>query len=158
MATGPNLASLPGMDAYAEIKRVFKLAPWRVQTQVVAASAVFFLVLAALGGLYLATATRAATAGRDVQRLEAQKTDLLHELDRLQAEIASAQSVSRLEKRAKEMGYVPANSTQVEYLVVPGYPAPPPASAPPPITALPDYDETLASWFTQRLQDWSTGR
>ena len=146
------------MDAYAQIKRVFRQAPWRVQTQVVAAAAVFFLVLAALGGLYLATATRAATAGRDVQRLEAQKTDLLHELDRLQAEIAAAQAISRLETRARELGFVPANFEQVEYLVIPDYPAPPVASAPPPVASLPDYDETLATWFMDRLQDWSAGR
>lgn len=146
------------MDAYAQIKRVFRQAPWRVQTQVVAAAAVFFLVLAALGGLYLATATRAATAGRDVQRLEAQKTDLLHELDQLQAEIAAAQAISRLETRAHELGFVPANSDQVEYLVISGYPAPPAASAPPPAASLPDYDETLASWFMDRLQNWSTGQ
>jgi hypothetical protein len=146
------------MDAYAQIKRVFKQAPWRVQTQVVAAAAVFFLVLAALGGLYLATATRAATAGRDVQRLEAQKADLLHELDRLQADIATARSVDRLEARAKELGYTPATPGQVEYLIVPGYPAPPAAAGPAPAAALPDYDETLASWLTGRLAAWSNGR
>jgi hypothetical protein len=143
------------MDAYAQIKRVFRLAPWRVQTQMVAAAAVFFLVLAALGGLYLATATRAATAGRDVQRLEGEKTDLLHELDRLQADIAAAQSVARLEARARELGYVPANTEQVEYLLVPGYPAPPAPSAPVQAAQLPDYDETLASWLASQLQEWS---
>jgi hypothetical protein len=143
------------MDAYAQIRRVFRIAPWRVQTQVVAASAVFFLVLAALGGLYLATATRAATAGRDVQRLEAQKTDLLHELDQLQTDIADAQSVSRLEKRAQELGFVPAAPNQVEYLVVPGYQSAAAPAATPEASTLPDYDETLASWFAQRLKDWS---
>jgi hypothetical protein len=150
------------MEAYDQFKRVFRQAPWRAQTQVAAAAAVFFLVMAALGGLYLATATRAATAGRDVQRLEAEKTDLLHELDRLQAEIAAAQSVSRLEARARELGYVPANTDQVEYLVVPGYPAAPPAETAPPeadtVASLPDYDETLASWLAERLQDWSAAR
>jgi hypothetical protein len=146
------------MDTYARIGRVFKQAPWRVQTQVVAASAVFFLVMAALGGLYLATATRAATAGRDVQRLEEQKTDLLHELDQLQTDIAAAQSMTRLTKRARELGFVPATPDQVEYLVVQGYPAAPPASQAPQADKLPDYDETLASWFAQRLKDWSAGQ
>ena len=145
------------MDAYAQIRRVFKIAPWRVQTQVVAALAVFFLVLAALGGLYLATATRAATAGRDVQRLEEQKTDLLHDLDQLQTDVAAAQSVTRLEKRARELGFVAAAPDQVEYLAVPGYPAAAAASEAPPADKLPDYDQTLASWFAQRLKDWSAG-
>ena len=144
------------MDAYAQVRRVFRLAPWRVQTQIVAASAVFFLVLAALGGLYLATATRAATAGRDVQRLEEKKTDLLHELDQLQTDIAAAQSVARLEKRARELGFTSASPHQVEYVVVPGYPAAA-ASDAPPAEKLPDYDQTLVSWFAQRLKDWSAG-
>jgi hypothetical protein len=144
------------MTAYAELKRVFRLAPWRVQTQAVAAAAVFALVLAALGGLYLATATRAATAGRDVQRLEAEKADLLHELDQLEAEVAALSAVSRMEARAAELGFVPAAGEQVEYLLVANYPTPPPAAKAAAASAdLPNYEETLASWVADRLAQWA---
>ena len=138
------------MNAYPNLTRVFKQAPWRVETQTVAAVSVFFVVLAALGVLYLATATRAATAGRDVQRLEIEKGKLLIEIDQLQAEAAAGMAVTRLASRARELGYVPATGEQVEYLIVPGYPAPPAAPAPPPV-AVPDYDETLGSWLSQQF-------
>ncbi|MBI3363006.1 MAG: hypothetical protein HY023_18035 [Chloroflexi bacterium] len=139
------------MNPYTQLTRAFKQAPWRAQTQAIAAAAVFFVVLAAVGGLYLATATRAATAGRDVQQLEVEKADLLLEIDQLQADVASARSVSRMEARARELGFVPAKNDQVEYIVVAGYPQPPPTPA---ATAapVPNYDETLTSWLAGRLE------
>lgn len=139
------------MNPYTQLTRVFKQAPWRAQTQVIAAAAVFVVILAAIGGLYLAAATRAATAGRDVQRLKVQKADLLLEIDQLQVEVAAARSVSRLETRALELGFTPAKNDQVEYLVVEGYPASPPTPTPP-AAPVPDYDETLTSWLASRFE------
>ena len=81
--------------------------------------------------------------------------DLLHELDQLQSEIAASQSVTRLETRARELGFVPAGLEQVEYFKMTDYPATAPASSAPQADELPDYDETLASWFAGRLQAWN---
>ena len=131
---------------YTEITRAFKQAPWRVQTQVIATLAALAVVIVALGGMYLAEASRAATAGRDVQSLQGQKAALNFSIYRLEADLAQAKSLTRLEQRARELGYVPAQPGQMEFLVVNGYPGSQPAAvAPANENAVPDYDETLGT-------------
>ena len=140
---------------YVDISRAFKQAPWRTQVQVIASLAAGAIVIAALGGLYLTEASRAATAGRDVQTLQIQKADLQFVIDRQTALIAQAKSVSRLQKRSVELGYVPAETEQIDFVLVGGYygPQPPgPAeTAPPAAPELHDYDQTLGAWLANQL-------
>ncbi len=138
---------------YTEITRAFKQAPWRVQTQVIATLAVMAVVIVALGGMYLAEASRAATAGRDVQFLQAQKATLNFAIDRQEATLAEAKSLTRLEARSRELGYVPALPEQMEFLVVNGYPGTQTVAATPATEdAIPDYNESLgaavANWLS----------
>jgi len=138
---------------YDDVTRAFRQAPWRVQTQFIATFATIAVVIVALGGMYLAEASRTATAGRDVQSLQIQKAELEMSINRLNASIAQMKSVSRLENRVREMGFVAAQSTQVEFIVVDGYrkgqgqTATPVASAP----ETPDYNETLGMWLARTL-------
>ncbi len=141
-----NIAQL----RYSEIARAFRQAPWRVQTQLFATLAAAAVVVVALGGMYLATASRAATAGRDVQSLEAQTADLEISIHRYQALVAEAKSLNRLEGRARDLGYVPANPDQMEYIVVNGYPGAQQTGAPPTVD-VPNYDETLGTWLVDAL-------
>jgi hypothetical protein len=133
-----------------EISRAFRQAPWRAQTQAITTFAVLAVVMAALGGMYLTEASKAATAGRDVQSLQLQKAQLTLEVDRLEAQIAEAKSLPRLEARARELSYVPARPEQMEFLVVKGYPG---LSRPAvtPAEAVPAYDETLGAWLARWL-------
>ena len=140
---------------YADISRAFTQAPWRVQVQVFASLAAIAIVIVALGGLYLTEASRAATAGRDVQALQAQKAELEFAIDRQTALIAQAKSVQRLEARAKELGFVPAEAEQLDFIMVDGYYGPQlnlPVEKPP-VTQLelPDYDATLGTWLASEL-------
>src|SRR3990172_1031115 len=105
-----------------QVLRAFKQAPWRTQTQAVAAWSVTLLVIAVVGGLYLAVASRAATAGRDLQALEARKEELGLENARLRAEVARLRSVTRLADPARALGFTPARREQIEYLAVPEIP------------------------------------
>jgi hypothetical protein len=131
---------------YTEITRAFKQAPWRVQTQVIATLAALAVVIVALGGMYLAEASRAATAGRDVQFLQAQKAALNFAIDRQEADLAAAKSLTRLEGRARELGYMPAQPEHMEFLAVKGYPGPQSeAVAPANEVEVPDYNETLGT-------------
>src|SRR5688572_10515493 len=102
--------------------RAFKQAPWRTQTQAVAAWSVTLLVVMVLGGLYLTVASRAAAAGRDLQGLEVRKAALTLENDELRAELAELRSVDRLVTRALAMGFQPAQPGQIEYLAIDSYP------------------------------------
>lgn len=146
-----SLAQLRSVD----ISRAFKQAPWRVQVQLIASLAAGAIVIVALGGLYLTQASRAATAGRDVQSLQIEKADLEFAIDRQTALIAQAKSVARLEKRAQELGYAPAVIEQIDFILVEGYYGPrmpgPADTTAPVASVLPSYDETLGRWVANQL-------
>lgn len=140
-----------------QLLRAFRQAPWRQQTQIVAIIAVGLMIVLVVGGLYLAVASRAGNAGRDLQRLEERKADLLRENDRLRANLADLRSMNRLAARALELGFAPANPEQVTYVAVPNYPtaaapsvAVTPAEAAQRVATAPTEDwltRTLARWF-----------
>lgn len=129
-----------------EFSRAFPQAPWRTQTQAVAAWAITLLIVAVLGGLYLAVAARAGTAGRDLQYYEARKAELLRANNELRAALAQLRSVTRLANRARELGFLPAQPDQIDYLAVPNYPHPQEATTvAAPVTPAPP--ATLGQWL-----------
>jgi hypothetical protein len=138
----------------APLLRAFKQAPWRSQTQAVAMLSITLLTAAVVGGFYLAVAARAATAGRDLQALEARKTELLQDNDELEADLANLRSINRLAARAVALGFQPATGDQLEYMRVSAYPQnvhlkPPPRAAlapEPPSTA-----QVTADWLKWAL-------
>jgi hypothetical protein len=138
----------------APLLRAFKQAPWRSQTQAVAMLSITLLTAAVVGGFYLAVAARAATAGRDLQALEARKTALLQDNDELQAQLANLRSINRLASRAVALGFQPSTGDQLEYLRVDSYPQnvhlkPPPRAAVPP--APPTTTQALVDWLKQAV-------
>lgn len=136
--------------------RAFRQAPWRQQTQVLAALSIGLLVLLVVGGLYLAVASRAGNAGRDLQQSEARRAELVRENDRLRAQLAELRTMTRMANRALELGFAPAQPDQMHYVAVPDYPYPSAASAPaatatapaPPASAA----ESTLDWLAQTLQ------
>ena len=143
----------------APILRAFKQAPWRSQTQAVAMLSITLLAAAVVGGFYLAVAARAATAGRDLQALEARKTELIQDNDELQAELANLRSINRLAARATALGFQPATGDQLDYLRVDSYPQnvhlkPPPRAAVPP--APPSTLQAVTNWLEQSAASLST--
>jgi hypothetical protein len=142
--------------------RAFKQAPWRTQTQAVAAWSVTLLVVMVIGGLYLTVASRAAAAGRDLQRLEVRKTALALETDRLRARLAELRSVDRLVQRALVLGFQPAQPGQIEYLAVNDYPYAAQTSAPPRAAEVPAMPENslaqLSDWVANMLQGLMAAR
>jgi hypothetical protein len=142
--------------------RAFKQAPWRTQTQAVAAWSVILLVVMVLGGLYLTVASRAAAAGRDLQALEVRKTSLALENDLLRAELAELRSVDRLVQRALVLGFQPAQPGQIEYLAVDNYPHVAQTSEPPRAAAVAPMPENslaqLNDWLANMLQGLMAAR
>ena len=81
------------------------------------------LVIALLGVIYLNQSSRIATIGRGVQMLQYELAVLQSENADLEREIAQAQSLARLQREAESMGFIRTNPGNVEYLVIPNYPA-----------------------------------
>ncbi len=131
------------------LQHALRRAPWRAQVQASALVALVLVVAIIIGALYLAQATSAATAGRDLEDLTFEIKRLEQEIEHLRAEIAAAQTVPNLTRRAQELGFAPAANDHILYLVVEGY-HPPQAEPVVPVgqPSLPEYDETLNDWLT----------
>jgi len=74
-------------------------------------------------------------------------------INRQRAQIAQLKSVSRLELRARELGFVPATAAQVDFIVVDGYrpnQVLPNTSSTAPVEVV-DYNETLGTWLARTL-------
>jgi hypothetical protein len=160
----PHLPSLPQFDLRGKLKleflRAFPQAPWRTQTQAMAAWSITLLIVAVMGGLYLVVAARAGTAGRDLQLAEARKAELILSNNELRAQLAELRAVTRMAGRARELGFTMALPEQIEYLAVPNYPHSPhtasvAATTPTPSAAAP---LTLSEWLTVTFNRLLTGQ
>ena len=82
------------------------------------------LVLAALlGTVYVSQASRIASVGRQVQILQNELTELKRQNNDLERDIAAAQALDRLQAEAVRLGFVEADPDDIEYIIVPDYPA-----------------------------------
>ncbi len=143
------------------LSHALRQAPWRTQTQSTSLVLSVVVLVALIGTLYLAQASRTAAAGRRVQELEDQRQVLEQQNAQLRAEIAALRSVPRLIAQAEALGYRVASVDEVEYITLDGVAPPPPTNpadnanlpdiAPiQPAEPLPDYDESLGSWLAER--------
>lgn len=85
------------------------------------------LALAALvGTIYLSQASSIAASGRKVQILQNSLVELKRDNAMLERSIAEGQTLERVQQEAVRLGFVRAEPTDLEYLVVSQYPAVPP--------------------------------
>jgi type II secretory pathway pseudopilin PulG len=136
------------------IQQALRQAPWRTQTQATSLVLAVVVLVAVIGALYLAQASRTAATGRRLQALEARRQVIEQQNAQLRAEIASLRSVPRLTAEAERLGYHTASLGQVEYLNVPDVPPLPEPPPPPPIRpeeVVPRYNETLEGWLSEQL-------
>ena len=128
--------------------------PWRTQNQTLAILALVMVVAIIIGVLYLAQATTTATTGRELENLQSTRDYLQRANEETNAEIASKRNIVDLRGRAQNLGFVPASSDQIQYIVVDGY-APDRATPTPEMTAAPTfvYDETFNGWVQK---EWDT--
>jgi len=82
------------------------------------------LVLAALvGAIYLFQASRIATVGRQVQELQWELDEVNRVNADLERDVAEGQSLDRLQQEVLRLGFVRAQPGDVDYLVIPNFPA-----------------------------------
>jgi cell division protein FtsB len=129
---------------------------WRPQRQVIALATLGLFVLIIIGALYLSQSAASSSLGRQLEDMLAERDELQQQNEQLRGEIALLQSMPRLQGRAGELGFVPAEEDDIRYLVIDGYDPHPNAAvieieAEP--TPLPDYDETFVGWLQQQ---WDT--
>lgn len=138
----------------------FQQAPWRRQLQWLGVFLLALILLVLVAGLYLHITARTAEVGVGVQRLENQKEELQLSIADLRLQVGELTSAEVMEKRALELGYVPADLDNALYLVVPDYAgrqpallAAPPASEVAKPVIVPAYTQSLWEWlFKGKLQ------
>lgn len=112
------------------------------------------LILAALlGTIYLRQTSRIATIGRRVQFLQGDLDQLKRENALLERQIAESQSLEDLQKKAIQLGFVPADPDDIEYIIVPEYPTTAVAPTPTPVASTqepPPQNMVEAIWLTIR--------
>ena len=107
------------LDAVPE--KSFKQAQWRRHRQITVPILIIVFALGMFGAIYLAETSRAAVTGRHVQQLRRQVENIGYENDLIHANNAYLESASLLMERAGQLGYVPLQLDQIEYLLVPNF-------------------------------------
>lgn len=136
------------------LEHTLKRSQWQPQREVAALATLGFVILLILGGVYLSQVVNEATTNRRLSDLLDQRDDLERENERLRAEIARFKSVPNLQTRAESIGFVPADRSQLEYLIVEGYqPVLPDTVAPIASEVIEEettYNETFGDWLTRQ--------
>ena len=102
-----------------QIRRFLKLS----EAQVALGWAIILVVGTLIGTIYLAQASRVAEVGRRVQILQNELADLKRENGQMERQIAEAQTLEYLQTRAEQLGFVLSDPEDIDYIIVPDYPA-----------------------------------
>ena len=111
----------------------YRQAPWRVQVQWLLIFLLALLLVAFIAAIYLSVSAKSANTGREIQSFQMDMEVFERENADLETQLAQLTSASQMQKRAKELGFVPIEPGSEVYLVIPGYAGRQPAVlAPPP--------------------------
>jgi hypothetical protein len=135
--------------------QAYKQAPWRLQIQRFGVIALALVGIAIIAFLYLNISAQSATAGIEVQQLEATRQAIDNENAGLLTEWANLTSAAEMEKRAYASGYELIDPNNVTYVIAPGYTGkelPDVETAPytnlsAPTVIKPSYTQSLWEWF-----------
>ncbi len=143
------------------ITQAYSQAPWRKQLQWIGLFMLALIIVAMVAGIYLSVSAQASTVGREIQIMYAEMEDIRRNIEDMESQIAYLVSNSEMEKRAEELGFLPVESDEIFYILVPGYINPgqanlaePPGSTLPAIpTISPEYTQSLVDWLSERVFD-----
>lgn len=136
VSTGSGARRTSPVRWQQQLKHLLKLS----EAQVVLGWGVILVLAALLGTIYLVQASHIAEIGRRVQTLQIQLAENKRQNSLLERKIAEAQSLERLQRTAIQLGFVQASPEDIEYLIVPNYPAAPETENIPEITPTPKQD------------------
>ena len=117
------------------------------------------VAIAMVASLYLDITAQAAISGREIQGLTTDISAIQESNADLQTRLAEQSSDAVMSKRAADLGYIPVDPAQLQYIVVPGYVAPQPdilavapALQPSAPSIPPEYTQSLIEWLQQQVQ------
>jgi len=101
--------------------QAYRQTPWRKQTQRIGIFLLVLLLIGLVAGVYLSVTAQAAEAGIRIRMSVANQNAAQLVIADLNNQLARLTSEATMKQRAAELGFVPATSEQIDYLVVPGY-------------------------------------
>lgn len=142
------------MNNVHRLTQAYEKTPWRQQVQGIG---LFLLILvsgALIAGIYLNVTARAATIGRQIQRLNLAVEKMERINADLQTQLAQLTTAAEMEERARQIGFRPVEPGETLFVVVHGYDEPSPTIlAPPPKPTL-SLKSSIPADFTESLLDW----
>jgi cell division protein FtsL len=147
------------MDNVRLLTQAYSQAPWRKQIQFIVLFMLILVMGALIAGIYLNISARSVASGVEIQEMESDIEDVQRSIQDLETQLAFMTSSSTMEERAKTLGMQPADASQIEYLVVPGYTGKEgPSLAPSPEAKViaapgvsPEFTESIIDWFIKNV-------
>jgi hypothetical protein len=109
------------MNNVTQIVRKARQAPWRIQRQWIGLFLLGLVLMAMVAGIYLNVTVRATLAGRETITLQAMITTNQRVNADLETQLAGLISIGSMQQRAEDMGFQPADPTDITFVAVPGY-------------------------------------
>jgi cell division protein FtsL len=142
--------------------QAYRQAPWRKATQMGVIFLIAAVLVASILWIMLTVTVQAASAGLEIQSLETKHETLLREIASYRTDIATHTSATKMEARAKELGFRQAIPEEINYMIIPGYigrmpqiAAPPPTVSAQPVLIKPSYTQSLSEWLFQGIIKYS---
>jgi cell division protein FtsL len=147
------------MEKIDNLARHYIQAPRRKQLQIVVLIALGLVLISMVAGVYLSVSARATTIGSDIQAMRNTITKTNRENEDLQSQLARILSSSRMEARARSLGFEAVTMDQIVYLKIPGYverkPVTLAASEQRQIVGAvampPEYTESIFEWLSRKF-------
>jgi hypothetical protein len=145
-----------------EFIQAYKEAPWRRQMQIIGYVASGVVALALVAATYLNITARSATAGRLVQQLQSERSDVEQRIEDKKTQLAYILSVEQMQKRARDLGFESVSPAAITYLNVAEYQGQPTGAELAPragsefgaAASLPaEYTDSLFDWIGAILAD-----
>lgn len=152
------------MNRAQRIIQAYKNTPWRRQLGMFSSVVTAGLVLVLVGFAYTYLTSYGGTYGLQVQEYQTTNQYLDNEIENAKADLADITGSVPLATRAADLGYVPAQSNELRYIVVSNYPANPtpavfaegPHQAEGQTTHLPpEFTTSLIDWLRAFIYDLS---
>ncbi len=102
-------------------QNVIRQIPWRLDSKAALGFLLIFATFSLVGWLYLSQASAVTTTSYRIDELRFELDQLKNQNATLILEISELEALSRVESRARELGFKP--TTKLEYLAVSNYPS-----------------------------------
>jgi cell division protein FtsL len=148
------------MEQIENLANHYIQAPRRKQLQIVVLIALGLVLVSLIAGVYLNISARATAVGTDIQAMQSSIKEINRENEDLQSQLARILSSSRMEARARSIGFEPVSPDQIVYLKIPGYVERKPivlaASEQRQVVGAiampPEYTESIFEWLSKNIQ------